>query len=188
MADKQAIVYIVDLGSSMADCHNGRIESDLDWSMRYVWDKIATTAQAGRKTWSVGVLGLRTDETNNRYADDEKNQGYDNIAVLKDLGPVSFSEIKDLKSKIQPSETESGDAMSAVILATEMINDFTVNAKGKPLEFKREVYLITDGMGPIDEDDVQAIADRLNEVGIKLTIMSVFSPLSSHVLYTEICF
>ena len=29
MADKQATVYVVDLGPTTADCHSGRIESDV---------------------------------------------------------------------------------------------------------------------------------------------------------------
>jgi len=41
MADKQATIYIVDLGASTGECHNGRVESDLDYGMRYVWDKLA---------------------------------------------------------------------------------------------------------------------------------------------------
>lgn len=171
MADKEAIVYIVDLGSSMGDCHNGRTETDLDWSLRYVWDKITTTAQAARKTWCVGVVGLRTDETNNNYAEDSANEGYDNISVLKELGPVSLPEIKGLRTKLKPSQTESGDAMSAIVLASEMVNEFTSNKKGEPLKFKREVYLITDGMGGIDEDDIDEIASRLNDIGIKLTVV-----------------
>lgn len=176
MADKEAIVYIVDLGSSMGHCHNGRIETDLDWSLRYFWDKITTTAQAARKTWSVGVIGLRTDETNNKYAEDRGNEGYDNISVLKELGPVSLPVIKGLRTKLKPSETNSGDAMSAIVLASEIVNEFTSNKKGEPLKFKREVYLITDGMGGIDEDDIEEIASRLNDIGIKLTVMQVLSP------------
>lgn len=178
MAGKEAVIYIVDLGSSMDDCHNGRTESDLDWSLRYVWDKITTTAQRALKGRCVGVLGLRTDETNNRYAaadDDEENEnkGYDNISELMELGPMSLPRIKELKAKLRPSEIESGDAMSAIILAGEIINGFTLSKSGKPLQWKREIYLITNGTGAIDEDDVDAIAARLTEIGIKLTIMQV---------------
>lgn len=173
MADKEAIVYIVDLGSSMGDCHTGRTESDLDWSLSYVWDKISTTAQAARKTWCVGVIGLRTNATDNKYAENRENEGYDNISVLKELGPVSLSEIKGLKTRLSPSETESGDAMSAIVLASEMINDFTMDKKGQPLKYKREVYLITDGMGAIDEDDIDEIASRINDIGVQLTVVQV---------------
>ncbi len=43
MADKEATVYIVDLGASMGKVHNGREVSDLDWAMTYVWDKVTST-------------------------------------------------------------------------------------------------------------------------------------------------
>jgi hypothetical protein len=43
MAQKEATVYIVDLGNSMGEKHNGREISDLDWALTYVWDKITTT-------------------------------------------------------------------------------------------------------------------------------------------------
>jgi hypothetical protein len=43
MADKEATVYIVDMGSSMGETRNGRTESDLDWAMTYVWEKITST-------------------------------------------------------------------------------------------------------------------------------------------------
>jgi ATP-dependent DNA helicase 2 subunit 2 len=43
MAEKEATVYIVDVGASMGGCHGGRTISDLDWAMQYVWDKITTT-------------------------------------------------------------------------------------------------------------------------------------------------
>lgn len=43
MADKEATVYIVDVGRSMGEMNNGREQSDLDWAMLYVWDRITTT-------------------------------------------------------------------------------------------------------------------------------------------------
>lgn len=43
MADKEATIYIIDVGKSMKNIHNGRDISDLDWAMTYVWDKITTT-------------------------------------------------------------------------------------------------------------------------------------------------
>lgn len=43
MTDKEATVYIVDVGKSMGEINNGRELSDLDWAMLYVWDKITTT-------------------------------------------------------------------------------------------------------------------------------------------------
>ena len=43
MADKRATVYIVDVGKSMGKKRHGRAESDLDFALKYVWDKITNT-------------------------------------------------------------------------------------------------------------------------------------------------
>jgi len=43
MADKEATVYIIDVGKSMGKKHSGRDETDLEWSMRYVWERITHT-------------------------------------------------------------------------------------------------------------------------------------------------
>lgn len=56
MAEKEATVYIVDVGKSMKQHNNGRDISDLDWAMRYVWDKITTTVST---TYFGFYLGVR---------------------------------------------------------------------------------------------------------------------------------
>lgn len=76
---KQATVYIVDLGRTMGEYHNGRTESDLEYGMRYIWDKIAITMAANLKGGNLGIVGLRTDETDNPLADDDDS--YKNLSV-----------------------------------------------------------------------------------------------------------
>lgn len=43
MAEKEATVYIVDVGQSMGEKRNGRSVTDLQWAMQYVWDRITAT-------------------------------------------------------------------------------------------------------------------------------------------------
>jgi ATP-dependent DNA helicase 2 subunit 2 len=43
MAGKEATVYILDLGNSMSEKRYGRNQTDLDWALEYVWDKITNT-------------------------------------------------------------------------------------------------------------------------------------------------
>ena len=43
MADKEATVYIIDVGKSMGKKNNGRDVTDLEWSMLYIWDCITNT-------------------------------------------------------------------------------------------------------------------------------------------------
>jgi len=82
MTEKEATVYIVDVGRSMGEKHDGRDESDLDWAMKYIWDKIATTVGSNRKTLLGSVIAVRTDDTDNDLADDSS---YENISVLLPL-------------------------------------------------------------------------------------------------------
>ncbi|RFU34764.1 hypothetical protein B7463_g1513, partial [Scytalidium lignicola] len=171
MADKEATVYVVDLGATTADCHNGRVESDLDYVMRYVWDKITTTISAGRKTWTVGVVGFRTEETDNPMADDDGS--YENVAILKHLGPVELSNLQDLQQSIKSSNTNNGDAISAVVIAIDMIDKFTRGKSGNKLKFTRRIILVTDGQGQIDADGIDQIADKINESEIELVIIGV---------------
>ena len=43
MTDKEATVYVVDVGRCMNEKSGGRTQSDLDWAMTYVWEKITST-------------------------------------------------------------------------------------------------------------------------------------------------
>jgi ATP-dependent DNA helicase 2 subunit 2 len=165
MADKEATVYVVDLGESMADCHSGRDESDLDFGMRYVWDKISTTVAASRKTWTVGVVGMNTEETDNPQ-DGQGLEGYEHISVLQDIVPMTLTSLRELRSSIQPSHTYGGDAISAVVVALSMIEKFT-----KKLKYNRRIILVTNGESPIDDESAEDVATRLNDSNIELVVM-----------------
>ncbi|KAM0515279.1 hypothetical protein ACHAPE_006236 [Trichoderma viride] len=164
MADKESTVFIIDLGASMGAANGGRKESDLDWSMSYVWDKISNVVASNRKTLCVGVVGLRTDETNHTLAED----GYDHISILQPLGPMSMSGLKTLQPTIKPSQTTEGDAISAIVIAVDMIDTFT-----KKNKWKRQICLITDGRGEIDPDDIGDIARKIKDSNIELTVLGV---------------
>ncbi|KAJ3486385.1 hypothetical protein NLG97_g6627 [Lecanicillium saksenae] len=165
MAEKEATVFILDLGASMGKAHSGRSESDLDWSMRYVWDKITDIVSANRKTLCVGVVGLRTDGTSNKLQDGD---GYDNISVLQELGPMTMTSLKTLQSSIKPSKTFLGDAISAIVVAVDMIDTFT-----KKLKWNRKIVMITDAQSAIDPDDIGDIAHKMNDSNISLTVLGV---------------
>lgn len=170
MSEKQATVYVVDLGKSLGDCHNGRVEADLEYSMRYVWDKITLTMSSDRKTDGVGIVAFRTDDTNNDlHAGGEK--GYENISVLKPLGQFQMQQLEEMKEVIKPSRTDAGDAISAVIVAMEMIKEFTTLKTGKLGKFARKIVLITDGKGVMHGEELDDIAQEINNNGIRLVVM-----------------
>lgn len=161
----QATVYVIDLGESMADCHNGRDESDLDFGMRYVWDKISTTVAASRKTWTLGVVGLNTEETNNAQ-DGEGLEGYEHISVLQEIGPATMDTLRNMRSFVQPSNSHGGDAISAIVVALSMIELYT-----KKLKYNRRIILVTNAESPIDDESLGDVAGRLNDSNIELVVM-----------------
>lgn len=61
MADKAATIYIIDVGQSMGEKNNGREQTDLEFALQYVFDKITTTISNGRKTDMIGTIAMRTD-------------------------------------------------------------------------------------------------------------------------------
>jgi ATP-dependent DNA helicase 2 subunit 2 len=173
---KSATVYVVDVGDYMSKCHNGRNEDDLEWSMQYVWDKLAATALANRATLLAGFVALNTEDSDNELS-------YESISVYKpvltaeqyakmkadapdNLGPVSMSTIRDWQAKIVPSRETGGDALDAVEVAIDMIERVT-----KRLKFDREIVLVTNAQCPIDSSKLQDVCDRLNDNGIKLVVL-----------------
>ena len=45
MADKEATVFVVDLGASMGKHSQGREMTNLDWCLQYVWNKVSAKVQ-----------------------------------------------------------------------------------------------------------------------------------------------
>lgn len=167
MADKEATVYVVDMGRSMAGKHNGRKQSDLDWAMTYVWEKITTTVATDRKTATLGVVGFRTDDTNNELDGEES---FEHISVLQEISQLLLPGLKHLRQKVKNSNTNEGDAISAIVIAIQMITKFT-----KKLKYKRKIVLVTDGRGTLDADPdgIAEIAKKIKADDMELVILGV---------------
>ncbi|KAF1985197.1 putative Ku family DNA helicase [Aulographum hederae CBS 113979] len=170
MADKEATVFIVDVGRSMGEKSNGREETNLDWCMHYIWEKITTTVLKGRKSDIMLVMGLRTDETNhNVSARISEDPSYSNLTVFQPFSQFLMPTLRDLREKIKPSNTNEGDAIWAVVLAIQMIL-----LQCKKLKYIKKIILVTDGTGELDPDhDLENIAKKLKEEKIQLVIVGV---------------
>ncbi|KAI9882433.1 MAG: hypothetical protein M1823_005813 [Watsoniomyces obsoletus] len=166
MAEKEATVYIIDVGASMGVKHAGRPETDLDWSMRYVWDRITSAVSTNRKTLKIGVVGLRTKETANDLS--QEDESYDHVSVLHPISQLLMPDLHELREKIRPSRTEAGDAISALVIAIKMIGDHC-----QKQQYRRKIVLTTNGLGTMDDDGVDEIARKLVEDRIELVVLGV---------------
>ncbi|KAJ5095663.1 hypothetical protein NUU61_005019, partial [Penicillium alfredii] len=163
MAEKEATVYIVDVARSMGECRNGRSITDLQWAMQYVWDRITTTVATGRKTATVGVVGLRTDGTSNEL---ESDLNFSNISVLFEIGQMLMPDIRKLRESIKPSQTNRGDVISSIVIAIQMIITYC-----KKLKYKRKIILVTNGTGLANNEGLDQIQEKLKEDNIELVVI-----------------
>lgn len=57
-------------------------------------------------------------------------------------------------------------AISAIVVAITMINEFT-----RTLKYKRKIVLVTNGTGPMSGDGLEEIQKKLVQDGIELVIL-----------------
>jgi ATP-dependent DNA helicase 2 subunit 2 len=96
------------------------------------------------------------------------SEGYEHISEIQPIKQTLLSDIRYLRDELRPSETNGGDALSAIVVAIQMIIKHC-----KKLKFKRFITLVTDGTGSLDADDVAEITSKMKEDGIVLTILGV---------------
>jgi ATP-dependent DNA helicase 2 subunit 2 len=75
-------------------------------------------------------------------------------------------DLKKLQKSVKPSKTDVGDAVSAIIIAIDMMERFT-----KKLKYARKIVLVTNGTGLMDSDDLDETSSKLNEDGIELVVL-----------------
>ncbi|KAF3386884.1 ATP-dependent DNA helicase II subunit 2 [Penicillium rolfsii] len=163
MAEKEATVYIVDVGKSMGERRHGRSVTDLEWAMKYIWDRITATVATGRKTATIGVVALRSDETSNELQEDPS---FSKISVLQELKQTLMPDLRRLGEAIKPSQTNKGDAISSVVVAIQMINTYT-----KKLKYKRTIVLVTNGTGHMNNEGLDEIQKKIQDDGIELVVL-----------------
>lgn len=170
MAGKEATVYIVDVGSTMGETSHGRTQTNLDWALEYVWDRITATVATGRKTAMAGVIGLRTDDTKNPLHDPEAedSDGYENISVLQEINQILLPDVRRLRNELVINSADTGDATSALVIAIQMIAD-----KCKKLQYTRRIVLVTDARAAMETDDLSQITKKLQEDNIELILLGV---------------
>ncbi|KEF52768.1 uncharacterized protein A1O9_11185 [Exophiala aquamarina CBS 119918] len=165
MTDKEATVYVIDVAQSMGKTHCGRKQSDLDWALQYVWDKISNTVFTGRKTLQIGVVGLGTDKTANGMQGDE---GYDHISELQPITQILMPQLQELPKLLKPSRTDDRDVLSGIIIAVDMIMRHC-----KHLKYKKKVVVVTNATGQIDDDGIKDTAEQFKNNGIELVVLGI---------------
>ncbi|KIX95137.1 uncharacterized protein Z520_09053 [Fonsecaea multimorphosa CBS 102226] len=164
--EKEATIYIIDLARSMGRKHNGRDQSDLEWALQWVYDKITNIVFTGRKTLQVGIVGLGTADTDNEM---QADPSYRHISVLQPVAQILMAELQNLPKVLKPSNTDDRDILSAIIIAVDMMMRYC-----KHLKYKKKIVVVTNATGsPIDDDDIESTAQQFTSNNIELVMLGI---------------
>ncbi|KAF9073930.1 SPOC domain-like protein [Rhodocollybia butyracea] len=137
----------------------------LQYALQYVKFKIQDMIYNGRKTDQCGVIIFGTEDTDNRINDE--NGGYENVTEYITIAQPTAETLKRL-DELKPSDVY-GDPIDALIVAVEAQNLYLGNKK----TWTRKVILVTDGEGPIELEDWEVTAAKMNELNVALTVVGV---------------
>lgn len=98
----------------------------------------------------------------------ESDPNYQNISVLNPIQQFLMPQLQTLREGINPSSTDDGDGISALVIAIQMIIKYC-----KKLKYTRNIYLVTNGAGLFEQDETDEIVARIKSEGINLTVLYV---------------
>ncbi|KAH8101566.1 SPOC domain-like protein [Cristinia sonorae] len=139
--------------------------TNLEWSLQYIKLKIQEMIYNGRKTDQCGVILFGTEDTDNVI--NERDGGYEHVSEFIPIGQPNAGTLAKL-SALQPS-TEIGDPVDALIVAIETQDTYLAKKK----TWTRKMILLTDGRNPVEIEDWEATAKKMNVLDISLTIVGV---------------
>ncbi|KAG8971417.1 ATP-dependent DNA helicase II subunit 2 [Tulasnella sp. 425] len=139
--------------------------TNLEWALEFVLLKVQEMIFAGRKTDQCGVILFGTKKTKNCVND--SNGGYDHVTEYIPIAQPT-QHTMELISAIKPSKVQ-GDALDGLIVAiqTQALH------LGKKKTWTRKVTILTDGESPLNTEDWENTAEKLNELDVRTTIIGV---------------
>jgi len=77
-------------------------------------------------------------------------------------------QLRGLHEALQPSSTNNGDGISALIIAVQMIVTHC-----KKLKYIKSIVFVTNGMGSFDTDGIESVVSQIKVQNINLTVLGV---------------
>ncbi|KAF8523097.1 SPOC domain-like protein [Hysterangium stoloniferum] len=171
-------MFLIDVSPSMGKTRvidlpphsNGEVRTreitKLDWVLEFVMLKIQEMIFHGRKTDQCGVILFGTEETDN-IINKSAAEGYEHVSEFIPIGQPNAQTMAKIKS-IKPS-TEVGDPIDAMIVGIETQARYL----GKKATWTRKMALLTDGENPMELEDWEATAHKMNDLEIQTSIVGV---------------
>ncbi|KIO24865.1 hypothetical protein M407DRAFT_211773 [Tulasnella calospora MUT 4182] len=170
-------MFVIDVSPSMAKTREIQLApgpdgeektkevTNLEWALEFVLLKVQEMIFAGRKTDQCGVILFGTKKTKNCI--NEANGGYDHVTEYIPIAQPTQQTL-DLISAIKPSKVQ-GDALDGLIVAIQTQATYL----GKKKTWTRKITVLTDGESPLNTEDWEGTAEKLNELDVRATIIGV---------------
>ncbi|KAH9855805.1 SPOC domain-like protein [Lenzites betulinus] len=139
--------------------------TNLEWSLQYVMLKVQEMIFNGRKTDKCGIMLFGSEETNNII--NEENGGYEHVSEYIPIAQPNATTLAKLQA-LEPS-TAPGDPIDALIVAIETQDRELATKK----TWTRKICILTDGENPMEVEDWEATASKMNSLGVQLTVVGV---------------
>jgi ATP-dependent DNA helicase 2 subunit 2 len=165
MAQKEAVVIILDVGLSMTKEKKSTelLEAAIKAAFLLVQQKLIGGAKD-----EIGLVLFGTHETRNELA--ESHEGYENITVLRNITTPDLELLRQIEN-ITPGDRD-GDFISALIVAMDML----IKKVGHK-SIQKRIFLVTSAGGPANTDDLPIIVSKLQEMDARLNVIGVeFGP------------
>ncbi|KAG6895586.1 hypothetical protein C0992_000501, partial [Termitomyces sp. T32_za158] len=137
----------------------------LEWVLQFVKLKIQEMIYNGRKTDQCGVIVFGSEDTNNII--NEQNGGYDNVFEYIPIAQPSAATLSKLD--LLKATDNYGDPLDAIIVGVQTQATHLASKK----TWTRKIVLVTDGESPIEVEDWEATVDKMNSLGVSITIVGV---------------
>ncbi|KAF9160674.1 ATP-dependent DNA helicase II subunit 2 [Mortierella sp. AD011] len=166
MANKEATIYILDVGPTMKTKREGSQVSRHEETKKVLLKLLANKVHMNRKTVYVSVVLVGSDITNNDLASvDENGADYQFVDVLQPLGVASLDLMKGVQNDVKLGET-MGDCMDGLIVALDMMSKFC-----KKLKYEKKIYILTDACAEINSEGIEQVTSTLTDDGVQLNVI-----------------
>ncbi|KAI8808002.1 SPOC like C-terminal domain-containing protein [Cladochytrium replicatum] len=162
MANKEATIYLLDVGKSMwrdrAAGNDGPV-SYVDQAKYILLRLLSAKIQSGRKTDFVALVLVGTDESDNALADGEQ---YLHVTTKFDFEPATIPFLRFIDQELTKGDS-LGDIMDGFIVSLDLMTTHC-----KHYKYSKTVYILTDGNDEINQTDSDQLIANANDQGVKV--------------------
>ncbi|KAI9324892.1 SPOC like C-terminal domain-containing protein [Obelidium mucronatum] len=164
MAQKEAAVLLLDVGSSMWRTIDADGKSRLDNACSAIEHILHSKIIGGRKTDLVSLILVGTDDTDNDL-NTKMGKGYENITTYTQIEMANLQTLQFVTDGCVKGQG-SGDVVDGIVVAIALLEKHC-----KHLKWLKSIFILSDFMSPINQDDAKTILKKASDYDVKVNLI-----------------